>query len=101
MTENVAGAIDARTLAVPHGENAVVLSLAAQLGLLGTPDRGGSQVLVNAALKAHIAFLEKAFSAQKLAIEIAERRAAVAGHEARSIEAVAPVELLLHQAEPH
>ena len=39
-------------------------------------------------------------AAQELAVEIAERGAAIAGDEARRIEAVAAVQLLLHQAEP-
>ena len=46
MAEHVAGAIDARALAVPHAEHAVVFALAAQLGLLRAPDRGGCEVLV-------------------------------------------------------
>ena len=38
VAEHVAGAVDARPLAVPHAEHAVVLALAAQLGLLRAPD---------------------------------------------------------------
>ena len=46
-------------------------------------------------------FSRNALGAQELAVEAAERRAAIAGDEARGIEAVAAVEFLLHQAEPH
>ena len=41
-------AVDARALAVPHAEHAVVFALAAQLGLLRAPERGGGEVLVDA-----------------------------------------------------
>ena len=43
---------------------------------------------------------EERRGAQELAVEAAERRAAIAGDKARGIEAVAAVKLLLHQAEP-
>ena len=39
--------------------------------------------------------------ALELAVEAAERRAAIAGDEACGVEPGAAVELLLHQAEPH
>ena len=43
---------------------------------------------------------EERFGAQELAVEPAERRAAIAGDKARGIEPVAAVELFLHEAEP-
>ena len=54
MTECVAGAIDTRALAVPHAEYAIELALAAQLGLLGAPQRGGGEFLVEAGLELDI-----------------------------------------------
>ena len=51
VAEDVAGAVDARALAVPDAEHAVVLALAAQLGLLRAPERGGGEVLVEAGLE--------------------------------------------------
>src|SRR5579864_4182707 len=100
MAEHVAGAVDAGALAVPHGEYAVVPALAAQLGLLRAPHRGGGKVLVDTALEADRARLQKLSGALKLGVEAAERRTAVAGDETRGIAAVAAVQLLLHQAEP-
>ena len=47
VAQGVAGAIDARALAVPDAEHAVVLALAAQFGLLRAPQRGGGKVLVD------------------------------------------------------
>ena len=58
VAEDVAGAVDARALAVPHAEHAVVLALAAQLGLLRAPDRGGGEVLVEAGLEEDVVLVE-------------------------------------------
>ncbi len=41
VLEHVAGAVDPRALAVPHGEHAVVLGAGEQVGLLAAPHRGG------------------------------------------------------------
>ena len=37
VAEHVAGAVDARALAVPHAEHAIARAFAAQLGLLRAP----------------------------------------------------------------
>ena len=99
VAEHIAGAVDARTLAVPHAEHAVVFAFAAQLGLLRAPQRGRGEVLVDAGLEEDVA--EERPGAQELLVEPAERRAAIAGDIARGIEAGAAVALLLHQAQPH
>ena len=51
MAEDVAGAVDARALAVPEREHAVMLALAQQLGLLRPPAGGGREFLVEAGLE--------------------------------------------------
>ena len=51
VAENVAGAVDAGALAVPHAEYAIELALAAQFGLLRAPQRGGGEFLVDAGLE--------------------------------------------------
>ncbi len=99
VTKHVAGAVDARSLAVPHRKHAIEFALAAQFGLLRAPHRGGGQVFVEAGLEADVGGLEMALGAHELLIEAAERRAAVAGDEARGIEPGAAVALLLHHAE--
>ena len=91
VAEHVAGAVDARALAVPHGEHAIVLAFAAQLGLLRAPDRGRGEVLVDAGLEADVALAQERRGALELAVETAERRAAIAGDIARGVEAVAAV----------
>ena len=93
VAENIAGAVDARSLAVPHRKHAI------ELRLLRPPYRCGGQVLVEARLEADVGGLEVAFGADELLVEPAERRAAIAGNEACRIEPGAPVALPLHEAE--
>ena len=98
MAEHVAGAVDARALAVPHAEHAVVLALAAQLGLLRAPDRGRREVLVEAGLEQDVVLVEMRLRPHELLVEPAERRAAIARDVAGGIQPREPVALLLHQA---
>ncbi len=100
VAEDVASAVDARTLAVPHAEDAVVLALTPKLRLLGAPERGGGEVLIEAGLKLDVVLVEIALGADELLVEGAQGRAAIARDEARGIEPGAAVALLLHQAEP-
>ena len=98
MTKDVTGTIDTRPLAVPHGEDAIVLALAAQFRLLRAPHRGCGKILVDSALKADVALVEKWRGAKKLVVETAQWRTAIAADEPRRIEPVAAIEFLLHQA---
>ena len=98
VAEDVAGAVDARALAVPHAEHAVVLALAAQLGLLRAPDGGRGEILVQAGLEEDVVPLEMRLGAHELLVEPAERRAAIARDVAGGVEPGAAVALLLHQA---
>ena len=97
VTEHVAGPVDAGALAVPEGEDAVMLALAADLGLLGAPYGRGGEVLVEAGLKQDVGGLELLSGAQQLRVEAAQRRAAVAGDETRRVEAGGLVAPLLVQ----
>ena len=101
VAKHVAGAVDAGAFAVPHGKDAIELAFAAQLGLLRAPHRGRGKVFVDPALKTDVALFQKRAGAVELGVERAQRRSAIAGDEARRVEAVAAVQLLLHQAEPH
>ncbi len=97
VAEDVAGAVDARALAVPHAEDAIELALAAQLGLLRAPQRGGGELFVDAGIELDVGGSQEAAGAHHLLVEAAERRAAVAGDVAAGVEAGAAVALLLHQ----
>ncbi len=101
MAEHVAGAVDARTLAVPEAEHAVVLAFLAQLRLLGAPQRGGGELLVDAGLEQDVGGTQLRLRAHELLVEPAQRRAPIAGDIAGGVEAGAAVTLLLHQAQAH
>ena len=60
VAEHVAGAVDARALAVPEREHAVVLAFAEQLGLLRAPAGGCRQFLVEAGLEDDVGFARAA-----------------------------------------
>src|SRR5688572_1367463 len=97
VTEDVAGAVDARSLAVPDAEHAIELALTAKFGLLRAPKCGGRKVLIQPGLENDVVFVEEALCAHELLIEPAKRRAAIAGDVACSVEPRAPVPLLLHE----
>ena len=52
VLQHVERAVDARPLAVPEREHAVVFGAGEQADLLAAPDRGGGQILVQARLEA-------------------------------------------------
>ncbi len=83
VAEGVAGAVDARALAVPHAEHAIELAFAAQLRLLRAPQRGGGKVLIEAGLEFDVGGNKLAAGAHELLVEPAERRAAIAGDVTR------------------
>src|SRR5690606_9689262 len=78
-------------------EDAVVLALAEEFGLLRAPAGGGGEFFVQARLEDDIGFAELLPGAPELLVEAAERRAAIARYETRGVEAGAAVALALHQ----
>src|SRR6185437_5388038 len=97
VAEDVARAVDARALAVPHAEDAIELAFAAQLGLLRAPNRGGGEFLVDAGLELDVGRGKLPAGADHLLVEAAERRTAIAGDVTAGVDAGAAVSLLLHQ----
>ena len=87
VAEHVAGAVEARALAVPDAEHAVVFALASELGLLRAPQRRGGKVLVEARHELDVVGLEDALGAQHRRFQRGDGRAAVAGDVARGVEA--------------
>ncbi len=51
VAHHIARAIHPRPLAVPQAKHAVIFALAAQLGLLRAPKRGGGQIFVQTRLE--------------------------------------------------
>ncbi len=101
VAKDVAGAVHARALAVPHGIDAVVAAVVEDVALLGAPDSGGRQVLVDACLEVDVVILEEFPRLPELLVEAAERRAAIAGNEAAGVEAGFAVALALHHRQAH
>ena len=87
VLEGVAGAIDARALAVPHGEDAIDLGAGVGLDLLRAEDGGRGEVLVDGGEELDAEGGEAVRTAPELEVEGAEGRAAVAGDEAAGLEA--------------
>ena len=97
VAQRIGGAIEARRLAVPHAEYALVSSAREQSHLLAAPHRGGRQVLVDAGLKHHAVAFELGGETHKLLVEAAERRAAVARDEAGGVVAGLDIQTTLVQ----
>ncbi len=97
VLEWIAGTVDARTLAVPHAEDAVIAGALEQIRLLRAPDRGRGEILVQSRLKTNLRRVEVLAGAPELSVEAAERRAAIARHETRGIQSRKPVAMALRQ----
>ena len=101
VLQRVAGAVDARPLAIPDGEDAIVAGALVQAGLLRAPYRGGSQILVHPGLEADVALVEEGPRLPQCHVVGAERRAAVARDESGRVQAGSQVALALHQGQTH
>ncbi len=99
VLEHIAAAIDARALAVPHREHAVVLRAGKEVRLLRAPDHRRAEILVEARREFDVGRLEVLLRLPELEIEAAERGAAVARDEAGRVQAGGAVAHLLHQRE--
>lgn len=101
MLEDVAGAVDARALAVPHAEHAVVFRAGIQVHLLGAPHGGGGEIFVEAGLEHDLVGGQVLLGFPERQIEAAERRAAIAGDKAGRIETGGAVAFLLEHRQAH
>ncbi len=97
--EGVAAAIDARALAVPHAEHAIVLGAGIEVDLLGAPQGGCRQVLIEAGLEFYVVLLDEALGLPQRLVETTERRAAIAGDVAAGIEPGCEIALALHHGQ--
>ena len=100
VLEDVHRAVDARPLAVPDGEDAVLLRAGEEADLLGAPEGGGRQVLVDPRLEQHAVPLQEGPRLPQRPVEIAERRAAVAGDQAGRVEPGRTISQMLHHGQP-
>jgi hypothetical protein len=72
MAEDVAGAVHARTLAVPDAEHTIELAFAAQLRLLRAPHGGCGKILIHAGLELDVVRHQRARGLPELLVESAE-----------------------------
>ena len=86
VLERIGRAIDAGTLAVPDAEHAIDLSAREHADLLAAPHGGRREVFVEARHEVDVMLLEERFRAPQRVVVHAERRAAIAGDEARGVE---------------
>ena len=101
VLEHVAGAIDARALAVPHAEHAFDLRAREQVGLLRAPHHRRAEVFVEARDELHARGFQVLLRAPQLQVEAAERRTAIAADETGGVQARGLVAQLLHQRQAH
>jgi hypothetical protein len=100
VLEDVAAAVHAGALAVPHAEDAVVARAREHAHLLRAPEGGGREILVHAGLEPHVVRLEMLLRAPQRLVQAAQRRAAIPRDEAGRVEPGAPVALALQQEQP-
>ena len=100
MLEDVHRAVDARPLAVPDGEDALVLGTGEEPDLLRAPERGGRRILVDAGLEVHAVLLQERLRLPQRPVEIAERRAPVARDHAGRVEPGRLVPQVLDHRQP-
>ena len=87
MLEGVARAVDAGSLAVPQAEHPVLARAVEQADLLGAPQRGRRQFLVQPGLEGDLVGGEGVRGAAERLVQPAERRAAIARDIARGAQA--------------
>src|ERR1051325_3536679 len=96
MLENIAAAVDARSLAVPHREDAVVFCRTEKRDLLCAPDRGCGEILVHPGLEFDGMRFEVRVRVPKRLVQAAERRAAITGNESCGVDACRLIAQALH-----
>src|SRR5437773_9552979 len=100
VLEDVARAVDAGALAVPHAEYAVVLGPREEAGELAAVDRGRAEVFVEPGDEDNVVLAQEVRIALQSQVETAEGRAAVSGNQRRRIEPAAAVGAVLVEGQP-
>ena len=101
VLEDVAAAVDAGPLAVPHREHAVVFRVRVQVHLLRAPDRGGGKVFVDAWLEFDVMRVEELLRPPERLVESADRRAAIPGNESGGVQARCEIADALQHRQAH
>ena len=99
VLQRIDRAVDARPLAIPEREHAIMRGAGEEANLLRAPDGGGREVLVHTGLEVDVVRLELGLDLIERAVEIAERRAAIAGDVAGGVEPRRLVALVLEHGQ--
>ena len=102
VLEDIAGAVDAGRLAVPHAEDPIMQGAGEEIGLLTAPHRGGGEVFVDPFLEDDLLGGEQLGGPMRLLIEgeAAQRRSAVARDETGGVQSGAGVNAALIEQDP-
>ena len=101
MAQRVAGTVDPRPLAVPHGKHALDIAGRVQRRLLRAQYRGGAQILVHRGQEIDPRLLEPVAGVPHLEVEPAQGRAAITRDKARGVQPRRSVAPRLVQHDPH
>ena len=86
VLEHVPATVDARTLAIPETQNAVLSGTGRHVELLRTPDCSSRQVFVYTGLEMNVMRLQVRARLVKGEVEPTDRRTAIAGNEGSGIQ---------------
>ena len=86
VLDDVTRAVNARSLGVPHGKDAVVIGADRHVQLLRAQYGGRREIFVDARLETDVVPFEKGLGLPKLLVDQAERRSAVTGYKAAGIQ---------------
>lgn len=101
MAEHIARAVDAGAFAIPHAEHPIEGPFAAHFGLLGAPEGGGGQILIEAGLEFDVSGLEERGGLPEGLVDAADGGAAIARDIGRGVEPRLLIKRFLHQHEAH
>ncbi|MNN35166.1 hypothetical protein D3C81_1490090 [compost metagenome] len=101
VLQGIAGAVDARALAVPVGEHALDGALGVGLDLLGAEHRGAAQFFVDRGEEFDLVVGQHALGLPQRLVDHTQRRATVAADEAGGVQATFAVDGALHQRQAH
>ena len=100
VQQRVAGAREARPLAVPHAEYALIARMRVERHLLRAPDAHHRELFVLARLEMDVMPLQQVVRLPQRLVHVVERRALETGDEARGVEPGSSVAHALHDQQP-
>ena len=101
VPEEIAGAVHAGGLAVPHAQHAVVPGLRELARELAAEDHRGAQLLVEARDEADVVLGQERGIPLEVEIEAAQRRARIPGDDGSRAKPPPPVGAMLVHRQPH